>query len=327
MWKGPLVDGVTQSLISRFLRCPFSFYLYAILGLEDPGEGINENLIWGDAYHKGLEHRIQGDDLKESVEKMLEYLNERYPNHPPSFPHSLRRMLTLYRPMKGDWKTEVVIDRIHKVRGHEFRQRGKKDGFTEHDPNTEARTLAEHKCKGYIDPAATKDELVEDLQCNFYMFPFEIEWVHYDLIKIPDVQKYGPARKYDQSPKEWVEMLYTGPVASYGNNYPINRYTHNWLHQGTYFISLEQQELYWDQVINPILLRMLEWYEYVTDPDFDIDDPTCYNTVFYKMPVRQFDGRRTEKFKCEYHAYLTGQIDLEDLVPVESYYSELEDAD
>ena len=52
-WKGPLEGGITQSLLTKFLECPYRFYLYAGLGLEQPGEP-EPNLIWGDICHKGL---------------------------------------------------------------------------------------------------------------------------------------------------------------------------------------------------------------------------------------------------------------------------------
>ena len=92
-----------------------------------------------------------------------------------------------------------------------------------------------------------------------------------------------------------------------------------------YHIPQETQEKVWNETIAPTILRMDEWYEYVTQPGFDHEDPKWFNSLFYKHPVRHFNGRRTEKFECSYHAYLTDQCDLKDLIPVDSYFSELEE--
>ena len=57
-WAGPLVGGLTQSIINRYLDCPFRFYLYAVLGLEDPAPD-KANLMWGSICHYGLEQIIK----------------------------------------------------------------------------------------------------------------------------------------------------------------------------------------------------------------------------------------------------------------------------
>jgi len=326
MWKGPIEDGVTQSLLNRFMKCPFSFYIYAILGLEDPGDE-QENLIWGDSFHKGLEILIQTKDKKEAIKIMLRYLRDRYPQAPASFKFSLPKMLVLYSlkdPMDGEWETESIIDEKIAIDGQLIRFRGKKDGVRWDHPEY-GKILAEHKCKGYIDPSLVREEIGQDLQCNLYMRLFEIEWVAYDLIRIPDTQKYGPSVSYGTSVEEFVNKLYKGPIGAYGGQYPINLHRYKWIHQHSYYIPLEEQEEYWDKTLIPNIKRLCVWYDYVTQPDFDFENPKYYNEIFYKMPVRHFDGRKTEKFKCEYHAYLTGSCELSDLKPVNSYFSELED--
>lgn len=336
MWKGPFVDGVTQSLLNDFLKDPYASYIYLILGLKEP-EQPQENLIWGDCFHKGLELLIPEHSLKDAVEGMVDYLHTNYPYAPPTFELSLKKMLRIYslKPFQGDWKTEEVIDTPIKVPGLDkpVRIRGKKDAITRNHPDY-GSVLGEHKAKGYTDPDQTRDEIQQDLQCNLYMYtesldsPYDspCEWVFYDLIKIPDVQKYGPQPYVNEPHEKYIERIYSGPMdSSYGGKYPIYRHKHLWIHQGIYHIPIHSQEKYWQTVIVPQLKRLAQWYEYVTDPSFDFENPSHYNEIFYKMPVRHFDGRKTEKFKCKYHSLLTEQTTLEDLVPVNSYFSELEE--
>lgn len=326
MWKGPSVDGVTQSLINRFLQCPFAAYIYLILGLQEEEEP-QPNLIWGDCFHKGLELFIPSRDFPSAVQGMLEYLEEEYPYAPSTFKLSLPKMLRIYKlkEFEGDWITEQVIDQEVCIDGTWIRFRGKRDGITHNHPQY-GQVLAEHKCKGFIDPSLCKDELPEDLQLNVYLKLDNTEWVFYDLIKIPDTQKYGPGKAAFESSKDYIERIYHGPMGSYGGKYPIYSNKAEWINQGIYFLPQEKQEEYWDRTIIPIVKRICNWYDWVTQSGFDHENPKYYNDLFYKMPIRHFDGRKTESFKCNYHSYLTGQTLLTDLQPVTSYFHELDNA-
>lgn len=319
-WKGPKEDGITQSILNDFMGCPKSAFIKLMLCLEDDLPP-HPNLAWGDSYHVGLEHLIRGDSLADSIVAMQLHLAAEYKEVPPSFKYSLTRMLRLYdlSGLDGNWQTEVMIDEMV----GDFRFRGKMDGICFDHPIYQPY-MAEHKCKGYTDPILTKEEIKQDLQCNLYMHLHDCEWVAYDLILIPDVQKYGPKKGFADSTEEYVTKLYQGPIGSYGNKYPINKHRTKWIHQAPLHISKEEQEENWDQTIIPLVKRINEWYEHVTDPNFDLDNPACYNSIFYKAPVRHFNGRNTEKFKCSYHAYHTGHEELTDLRPIVSHFSELE---
>jgi hypothetical protein len=332
MWKGPLKDGVTQSLLNRFLECPFSAYLYLILGIEDNSDE-KTNLIYGDCGHKGLELLIPTrtdekptGDFKNACVGMLERLANLYPHAPSSFRFSLPKMLRLYslKPFEGDWVTEEVIDEVITVNNTQIRVRGKKDGICHNHPMY-GSVLAEHKFKGYTDDEQLREEIKQDLQCNFYMRATGVEWVFYDLIKIPDTQKYGPTPQFAEATEDYIHRIYHGPVGSYNGQYPIYNNKHNWISQKPYYISTEEQEQYWAETISPNIKRLCMWYDWVTQTGFDHENPKFFNELFYKMPIRHFSGRKTEKFKCPYHGYLTGQMNLSDYDEVESYYSELEE--
>lgn len=327
MWKGPIVDGITQSLINSYLECPFSFYIKTILGLKEEEEP-SVNLIWGDTFHKGLEILLETKSEAAAIEAMEEHLTNRYPNAPPTVRHTTAKMLDIYR-IKGnhmdvEWHPELLMDIEFPIKNYPVRFRGKLDGLCEHHPSYN-RLLVEHKAKGYIDPLQVKDELPEDLQVNIYMYLHDVEYVAYDLIKIPEAQKYGPPPSYAESAAQWTDRIFHGPIGSYNGNYPIHKARHKWVHQGVHLLPRENQELYWSRTVIPLILRIIEWYEYVTSPEFNMDDPACYNSIFYRTPIRSFSGRRTESFKCPYYSYLIGEMDLSELTPTKSLFSELED--
>ena len=325
LWKGPLIDGITQSMIGKFVQCPYRFYLYAILGLKD-NTPLHDNLIWGDVFHKGLELYIESKDLNVSVVGMLEYLDTKYPNAPSTYKTSTRRMLYKFSlsTYNGEWQTEIPFKiPITLPSGRTVTMRGKIDALNTTHPDYQL-VLGEHKCKGYIDPARLAKELPHDRQLNIYCYLHNIEWVNYDLILIPEAVKYKPARSFNESPQEWMDKLFTGPCGSYGM-FPINQQVHQWIHnKPTFFLPREGQERYWNETVYPDLERICIWWDYVTQPGFDHTDPKFYNHIFYKTPVRQFEASNTEKFECDYYSHLIGDEDISELADVGSLYKELE---
>lgn len=329
-WDGPFADtengGISQSLLNEADQCPYRLYLYAILGLR-PKEEPSPQLIWGDTLHKGLEWYLKSSYV-EARDKMLDYLAEKYPHAPTTFPASLQRMLLLYERMEGTWVTELVFDHRFEYnlggKTRNVRLRGKLDGLCIDHPDR-GRAIVEHKAKTYIDPVKTRREIKHDRQCNLYMRLHNTEWVYYDLILNPEVQKYVPVRGYTQSDDEYISMLFSGPSASYGGMFPINSNKSKWLSQEPYFISHEEQEHYWNFFLIPAIERLVTFWEYVTQPGFDPEDPNWYNHIFYRMPVRNFIASNTKNFECKYYSYLLGEEGLNDLEPVPSYFGELEE--
>lgn len=321
-WKGPYVDGISKSLLETWMACPYCAYIYLILGLHEP---IKEpNLFWGNLMHKGLEIYLATRDREAAFAAMDEYVAADPNLYPPSFLFSTKQMLCIYTLPQGTWRTEIVFDKVVDIKGVAIRLRGKVDGYCIDHPDYD-QLLCDHKCKGYIDPEQTKREMHEDLQMNMYLRFHPAENILYDLIKVPDTQKYGPVQNSNDSTMDYVRKLYRGPIGSYGGQYPIYHNKHSWLRPIYCHISFEQQELYWQKTIIPLILRLVEWYEYVTQPNFDYNDPKYYNTAFYRMPVRRFDARLTDNYKCSYYDYLVGDSYLSDYTPVTSYFSELDE--
>jgi hypothetical protein len=329
-WPGPIKGGVTQSLISKFLECPYCFYLYAGLGLEEPGE-IEPNLMWGDTAHVGLEHIIRKNhciidftagDWEEIDDIVEQHLHTNYPKAPDTFLHSIQHMLRLYddsfKEEYGPFETEQNIEQDYTTGlGRKCTLRGKKDAIN-HD-NT---VLGEHKFKGRVEPAQIKPELYRDLQLGIYCHASGATKVIYDVIKIPDTQWGLPYRRGRQRPHSYVKELY---YEKQGQQTPIANKRHLWLFQEHIPMPTEAVQEILQFTVDPIIERIWKWYEHVSQPDFDPDNPKFYNEVFYRTPVRHFDPATTQTYKPSYYNYRTGVYDLEDLTKVKSYYPELEE--
>ena len=327
LWLGPEEGGITQSLISKFVQCPFRTYLYAILGLGD-GSPLHPNLIWGDVFHKGLENLIRDKNINQAVSAAHDYLEKKYPEAPSTYLTSIKRLLWKFRldNYEGDWETEITFEiPVTLPSGRTVLLKGKKDGYLASHPDY-GKILGEHKCKKFINPSQLRKELSHDRQLNFYCYLHGIEWVNYDLIKIPEAQKYLPSRNYNETPTEYIDRLFTGPCGSYGGSFPINQNINEWVHQvGPLFFPREEQERYWRQTIYPELERICKFWDWVTQPGFDHENPKFYNDIFYKTPIRQFNGSFTENFECEYYDYLIGDKSIEELPKIPTIFSELEE--
>lgn len=325
-WPGPYKGGVTQSLINRFLECPFRFYLYAVLGLEDI-QPDNENLIWGDTFHRALEEVISmpkliaefnEDDFAHVDNVVHNHLSEKWPSAPTSYEHTICQMYRLYNDSyktEGSWKSELEIhEKYTTATGREVLIRGKIDGICEH-------SIVEHKCKGKIDPQLSRIETPVDLQTLLYCRMSGRTSIIYDLIRIPEAQFFQPQRRTGQSWSNWSNMLFNTYTGS-SQDYPISRRKHLWLDQYRTFHHPEDLDWKCRYLVDPLIDSLCRWWDRVTDPSFDPNDYTKYDEVFYIKPVRTFDPSRTEKFKCNYHGYLCGDISLDELRPA-NFYAEL----
>jgi len=331
-WGGPYEEGVSQSLLNKFLECPYRFYIYAILGLEEK-RPFEPNLIWGDTEHKGLELLIEKPGLSrdfsqeewQAIDDEMDKHLQQYSPYPPSFPFSVKEMLRLYSDeYKLDnlpFETERKFKIPYSTGRNQLFLRGKLDGVNEH-------TIVEHKCKGKLTPEQMRDEVPEDLQINMYILAYQhffetdnIPGIIYDNIRIPDTQFYIPERRQRQTVKNWVEDLYHTRDSG---DFPVKKKRGLWLDQAFIPIEREQHERFKKFTLNPLLDLICAWWKHVNRKGFDFEDPDCYNEVFYRVPVRHFNPSNTENYKCNYHGFLTGNLSLSELSPVKSYFPELE---
>lgn len=329
-WQGPLIGGITQSLLSKFLECPYQFYIYAGLGLEEPKEP-EPNLVWGDTFHRGLEHIIEipyqlheftPEDWATTQEVVEHHLRDKWPMAPQTYCLSINHMLPLYddsyKTEYGTFRTEQKLSHLHTTRtGNKVLLRGKADAV-----NVSNEILVEHKCKGKIDINQTYAESPYDLQVTMYSFILGTRTVIYDLVRIPDTQWSLPPKRQYESPKNYIKNLYF--ERAWGD-FPVTKKKHLWLQQTTINLTDEQVELNMAEMVDPIIDKLCAYYDYVSDSNFDFQNPDHYNKLFYKTPIRHFDPARTASFKGPYWNHRVGALDLDCMVPVHSFYAELED--
>ncbi len=330
VWKGPIEGGITQSLMQNMLECPYRSFLYYCLGLEEPST-IEPNLIWGNGMHLALELAIpkpklirefDESDHKEIFDTVNKYLKTKYPQHPGTFVWSITNMLKLYDDKYKLDYSNIVTEKKFQVpyttrTGRKCTLRGKMD--------VHARPLlGEHKCKGKIDTQQTREETPVDTQTLLYCMVGNCTKVVYDLIRVPESQWKLPQRNPMSSAKGYMDEVFYN--CSNYDDFPISKWKNRWISQ-LYPIEItdEQIDIWRKKTLDPIIDMIWRRYEMWCDPSFDPENPECYSADFYVTPVRQFDATRTERYKCKYHGILTGQLGLNELVPVQDFYKELTD--
>lgn len=91
LWKGPEEDGITYSLLSRFIACRERFRLHAIEGLR-PTEGFNHRLEYGSMWHICEEEYARTGKLpsEKGYEKLITYcqhLCKKFPTQQEQIQH------------------------------------------------------------------------------------------------------------------------------------------------------------------------------------------------------------------------------------------------
>lgn len=328
-WKGPIEGGITQSLIGNFLGNPYAAFIYYGLGLEEPSE-LEPNLHWGNGMHLALESFLPRniptkwitEDIEQEIFNLVKtFFQETYPKFPSTFPHSITRMLKLYDNaycIDKEIQTELKFAKPYTTpKGLKCTLRGKCDVLCP------TEFIGEHKCKGKVDTAQTREETPVDLQSLLYCWAFGVKKVIYDLIRIPESEYWQPTVPALATPAGKVKMWFEN-CQSY-KDWPIAPNKHLWLSQLEIDIPEENIESMFKFTLDPIIEYIWAMYDLWCEPSFDPENPDCYGPLFYRTPIRQFDATKTERYKCRYHSIFSNQATFEELIPVTSFYKELED--
>lgn len=258
------------------------------------------------------------DDFERVDDAVKNHIQEKWPTAPESYEYTVKQMYRLYDDSykaEGEWQSEVEIEDYYTTcKGVKVLVRGKTDGLS-------VPKIAEHKCKGKIDGQQARLETPEDLQVNLYCKMLGCTEIIYDLIRIPEPQFYLPQRRHMERWSTWADRIFNKEPPK--KDYPIKTRRHLWLDQFTVYRTQEEIDTYCKFSIDPLIHKLCRWWEKVTDPNFDPNNPDHHDEVFYRVPVRAFNGSMTEKFKCNYHSFLCGDHEISDLVP-SRFYAELE---
>lgn len=189
LWKGPVDDGITQSLLSQFIICPDRFKVKTIDGLGF-NEGFSHRLEYGSMWHVCEEALASTGDVKKldwqyTLNQYCQKLVKKYPMAVQQIEHWYN-VCKVQFPLYVDWwrKNDDVKQRTPLMQEVSFRVpyllpsgrtvtlRGKWDSVDLIGKGkTAAIYLQENKSKGDIDPVLMKRMLESgfELQTMFYL--------------------------------------------------------------------------------------------------------------------------------------------------------------
>lgn len=193
VWKGPEEDGITQSLLSRFLVCRERFRLLMVEGLK-PAEGFNQRLEYGNMWHMCEEvfaasgnpivsNPVADPPWLRALKKMTKELQLKYRNQQEQVVHWYNVCKTQFPIYIQYWKKHKdVMQRTPLLSEYSFaipytlpsgrvvKLRGKFDSVDiVGKGKTAAIWLQENKTKGDVNEIQLKRQLTFDLQTMLYL--------------------------------------------------------------------------------------------------------------------------------------------------------------
>lgn len=190
VWKGPYEDGVTFSLLSRFLVCRERFRVMFIEGWRTVWK-FTPSIDYGNLWHVAEEEWEKGNKKGWAV-KVGEYANkllDQYPGQAPAIVHWTSYVQTLYPKYQEYWSAHPDVvrreplfqERVFDVKytlpsGRKVRLRGKIDSadiITLADRKMREAMIQENKSKTQLDQGKIFRQITYDLQSMIYSLVFD----------------------------------------------------------------------------------------------------------------------------------------------------------
>lgn len=210
LWKGPHVDGVTQSLISRYLVCKERFRLMVMDGWTT-APAFNHRIEYGNMWHECEEAFAAGEDWRVRLKTYCQKLVTTYGAADSQQINKWFNVCSVQFPVYAQYWAghKDVMNRKPLVQEEEFciryelpsrrfvYLRGKWDSVDLVEAGRAPRTwLQENKAKGEVDERKLKRQLHFDLQTGTYLsalqrvlddrgWPETIGGVRYNVIRRP----------------------------------------------------------------------------------------------------------------------------------------------
>lgn len=317
VWKGPEVDGVTQSMLGKFLSCRERFRLIVVDGLK-PKDHFRHRIEYGQMWHCCEEG---GPDWHPNLRLFSEKLCKRYPMQQSEVLHwynVCRTQFPIYCDYWGRSKstakrTPLLREQVFNVpyklpSGRIVKLRGKWDGV---DLVSEKKgqwiELNEHKTKGDIDETQLKRQLQFDLQTMLYVVALieyqdssfwnrsnkqwrklPVRGVYYNVVRRPLSGGKGTITKHKEKrpkkgkyvPAETDEHFYQR-LGQYIRDEP-QFYFMRW----NVGISSRDIERFKREFLNPVLGQLCDWWDVVSPKGkgFIMPDPFVSGSPHWRHP-------------------------------------------
>ncbi len=283
LWKGPEVDGVTQSMLSKFLSCRERFRLYAVEGIRT-ADCFNHKMEFGQLWHACEEDHAAGRPISKLMEAHAKKLVVKYPTQRDQINHWYRVCKMMFPVYAEHWashpdvlaRTPLLEEKTFDVwyqlpNGRWVRLRGKWDSVDLVDGSPmfsgSGVVLQENKSKSAIDRLKLERQLKFDLQTGMYLvvlqmvldgaaeeqyFPQEIgqlRGVRYNVVK-RSAHRQGKKETTDGFIDRLRGIIVEEP--------------HEWFARWMVEVSKKDVLEFRKQLLDPLLESLCSWYDWVS---------------------------------------------------------------
>lgn len=284
IWKGPMVDGITQSLIGKWLICRERCRILVVDGLA-VNEGFRVAIEYGQMWHLAEEYHNDGKDWRKAVGEYRKKLCQLYRGQQKDVIHWYNVLMVQFPIYLEYWKNHPDEDKKPIVQEYVFRVpyklkqsgrivylMGKFDGV---DLINKKVYLQENKTKSDVSEQKHNTHLNFDMQVMIYSLALKLlckehKWgvyggIRYNVVKRPLSGGKGSIRPHKEKrtkntykPAETMEQFYArleDVILEDQDNY-FKRWN-------VYFSASDFRD-FEASFLQPVLEQICDWYLEVT---------------------------------------------------------------
>lgn len=351
LWRGPDIDGVTQSMLGRFLCCRERFRLLVVEGLR-PREDFNHRLEYGNMWHLCEEHFANGQPWEDALKTYSRGLCKKYPLQVEQVEKWYNVCKTQF-PIYVDWwkkhsdvtnRTPLLQEQVFSVpytlpSGRAVKLRGKWDSVDIIGKGKRAGIyLQENKTKGDVDEQKIAQQLSFDLQTMFYLIALEEarnqpdeayvgdEWqtpirgVRYNVVRRPlsgGLHTISQGKPTKKNPSGESSADFYQRLADRIKGDPEFFFLR-------FRVEITQHDVdrFKHRCLNPILEQLCDWWECVGKAELLEEDPFD-NSAHYQFPYG-ITNPMTERYGSDLDNYVNTGSEI-GLTRTKNLYPELEE--
>lgn len=319
LWKGPEVDGITQSMISSWLHCREQTRIKYILGYTAHPK-FRAALDYGHLWHCCEENLAGGNDWRGPLKQMAQDYLRRYPTQNEEINHWYQ-VCKLHFPIYVQyWKDHddvknrkpIYQEKVFKVpytlrNGRTILLRGKWDSV---DSISKKIWLQEDKTKSQVVEEKLTQNLDYDLQTMTYLAALrehlkaegvsaKLGGIRYNVVRRPlsggkgSIRRKKPtkANPRGESLEDYYERLRTVLTENAEEDF------HRW----KVIVTEADIKRFEHHTLNNVLEEIVRWYDWISSPA-GIKDPFA-NSVHFRYPYGVYNPT-LEGNATEYDTYL-----------------------
>ena len=321
LWKGPIEEGITQSMLGSYLVCNERFLIKSVRGIK-PQEGFSKSLEYGNMWHTCEEALAAHQDWVKPLQRYAIELGHKYPNDKFEI-NKWYNVCNLTFPVYVEFwekhtdekkRTPLFQEEVFHLpyelpSGRVVNLKGKFDSV---DIIGKSVLLMENKTKAEIDEVKLKNELPNTLQPMFYLTALQamqdsrklgsklpIAGVRYNVVRRPlgggkhtVSQHKGRKTKSGIVGAETKQMFYDRLQQLIREN--ASYFFMRWKCE----ISKTDLARFQKEVMNPILENLCDWYEWI---EFCcVNDEDRFNAI---LRQEQFPEHVPRHYRLPYGIY------------------------